>query len=156
MTRHAVYRYWDSAGQLLYVGVTKHPGRRRSQHKLRSPWFAAATEESVIWFPDAQSASLAEQDAIREERPLHNRMQPPWAVPVEPSVHPDGDSTANVQTAMGRLAECQQVVDTRLAEFHAAIAAAIESGERQTDLVRQTGYTRETIRRICAAAKRSR
>lgn len=61
-----------------------------------------------------------------------------------------------VNHAMQELRKATRQRDQALAELHAAIAAAIEAGERQVDLVNQTNYTREHIRRIVAAAKRSR
>jgi hypothetical protein len=79
-TPHAVYRYFDSAGRLLYVGMTKRPGTRRTEHKMRSPWFGQMVRESIEWFPDIQTAGVEEQRAIETERPSHNRMLPPWNV----------------------------------------------------------------------------
>lgn len=42
----------------------------------------------------------------------------------------------------------EAAVEKRRAELAEAIAAAAQAGTRQVDIVRITGYTRESIRRI--------
>lgn len=46
--------------------------------------------------------------------------------------------------------------EQRRAELAEAIAQAAAEGVRQVDIVRQTGYTRESVRRIVAEAERQR
>lgn len=45
-----------------------------------------------------------------------------------------------------------EAAEESLRDYHAAIARARASGEKQADLVRETGFTREHIRKICRAA----
>lgn len=79
MSRHALYRYYDARGVLLYIGVTWHPKSRHKQHCRNSPWIIQAVRFSVMWFrskverPRAEHfARSAERQAIQQERPLYN------------------------------------------------------------------------------------
>ena len=66
------YRAFDSAGVLLYLGVTGNPQRRMQQHRSRSSWMV-----EVAWMSwtaagvDQRSAHRAEAAAIEAERPLY-------------------------------------------------------------------------------------
>lgn len=65
-----VYRCFDSAGTLLYVGCTNALGRRLAEHQRRSRWFG---EVSTITVENhGTAAAQVERDAIRDERPQHN------------------------------------------------------------------------------------
>lgn len=75
----AVYRFFDAHGVLLYVGITKHLGKRFRQHSHSSKWWPDATHHSVEWLPTRTLAGRAERAAIRDEKPLHNVMYTPRA-----------------------------------------------------------------------------
>lgn len=66
-----VYRYFDSAGCLLYVGVTCDPEKRHREHR-RKPWFRLAARKTVEAYPTRSQALAAETAAIRHEAPIHN------------------------------------------------------------------------------------
>ncbi|MFF0378801.1 hypothetical protein [Actinoplanes missouriensis] len=54
--------------------------------------------------------------------------------------------------ALRSFKRAESVLDERRQELFKAIGRAIvENGERQAAVVEQTGYTREHVRRICAA-----
>lgn len=36
---HALYRFRDDSGALLYVGITNNPGRRWTEHQKSKPWW---------------------------------------------------------------------------------------------------------------------
>lgn len=38
-TTHALYRFYDAAGALLYVGITIDPGSRWRSHAHDKPWW---------------------------------------------------------------------------------------------------------------------
>lgn len=69
-----LYRYFDADGNLLYVGIAKDPDKRRREHERTSQWLHLATERTVEWYDDRDSALAAERRAIRDERPIHNRV----------------------------------------------------------------------------------
>lgn len=72
---HYVYRCYDEAGALLYIGCTYHPMQRMTQHIKRSPWFRDVAQVRFIVFPDKDYALRKEREAILNERPANNR---PW------------------------------------------------------------------------------
>lgn len=73
-----LYRCFDCADRLLYVGVTKNPDDRFREHRATSRWFPNVTRIEKEEFLDRKSALKAELTAIRSEGPLHNR---PTSVP---------------------------------------------------------------------------
>jgi hypothetical protein len=60
------------------------------------------------------------------------------------------------QAAVGEAREAvvaaQNSVRARRAELHTAIVAAARAGQRQVDIAKVVGMTREQVRRICRAA----
>ena len=67
-----VYRFKDSAGHLLYVGVTCSPRARWQAHKNRAKWWPRVASVSVEWHPTEYQALDSEVAAIRSEQPLFN------------------------------------------------------------------------------------
>ena len=67
-----LYRYFDSDGQLLYVGITGDNTKRQSQHRRNSFWFGEITSATFEHFEDRESALQAETKAIQTEHPKHN------------------------------------------------------------------------------------
>lgn len=68
----ALYRLFDDAGDLLYVGVSAGPSARIRQHFRDKNWADEVRLAVIDDLPDRRSALVAERNAIREERPLHN------------------------------------------------------------------------------------
>lgn len=71
---HALYRFYDSAGGLLYVGITNDPGRRWRRHADDKPWWQHVTRIDIEQFDNRDAVLIAERDAIRNEQPKHNIM----------------------------------------------------------------------------------
>lgn len=67
-----LYRHFDAAGQLLYVGISLGVMHRLQQHLGSSSWAGAIARVEVESFDTRAEAASAERDAIRAERPLHN------------------------------------------------------------------------------------
>ncbi|MFI9122342.1 hypothetical protein ACIGW0_23600 [Streptomyces bikiniensis] len=60
-----------------------------------------------------------------------------------------------IAAAATELRKAEEQVETRRAALHALIAKASQTGGvKQVDLTRETGYSRETIRKITRAAER--
>lgn len=72
--RCAVYRCYDKAGYLLYVGHSADPVARWRAHKLNwaSPWKHDVVRIVAVWFPDREDARRAERIAIEREQPKFN------------------------------------------------------------------------------------
>lgn len=69
---HALYRFYDEVGVLLYVGITADPGARFKQHRGDKAWWTQVVNIRIEKFPTRAAVLAAERTAIREERPLWN------------------------------------------------------------------------------------
>lgn len=71
---HYVYRCYDSANQLLYVGCTYTPQARLRQHRADGKgWMKDVDRVRFTVWPDRRKALDMERLAIETERPIHNR-----------------------------------------------------------------------------------
>lgn len=68
----AVYRYYDEADRLLYVGIAGNPNLRDEQHRNTSKWHRFQVRRDVEWHPTRRDAMQAEREAIRGESPVFN------------------------------------------------------------------------------------
>jgi predicted GIY-YIG superfamily endonuclease len=90
----AVYRLFDAAGVLLYIGATKNVKARMYGHGQDKPWWpeVVKTATRVEWFESVEDAARAEHEAILSERPVHNRAGRPGQKPqryrIPPGVSP--------------------------------------------------------------------
>jgi predicted GIY-YIG superfamily endonuclease len=73
VTATALYRLYDSAGELLYIGVTSNPQVRWGQHKSEKPWWPQVARKTLEWLPTRDEALDAEPRAIVSERPRYNK-----------------------------------------------------------------------------------
>ena len=71
--RTALYRAYSEKGELLYVGISLSVFSRLSSHSSSSDWFNLASEVTVEWHPDRNTALDAESTAIRIEYPVFNK-----------------------------------------------------------------------------------
>jgi predicted GIY-YIG superfamily endonuclease/antitoxin (DNA-binding transcriptional repressor) of toxin-antitoxin stability system len=69
----ALYRCFDAAGGLLYVGITTDIAERCRQHASTSPWWPLVEQRTREWHPNRPDAERAETTAIETERPKYNR-----------------------------------------------------------------------------------
>lgn len=67
-----LYRYFDSEGRLLYVGITGDNTKRQSQHRRNSFWFGEIVSATFEHFDDRDAADEAESNAITKEKPMYN------------------------------------------------------------------------------------
>lgn len=72
---HVLYRFYDSAGRLLYVGITLNLPGRMQAHRSDQPWWYEVSDVRVEPYPSRRSVLAAESLAIRTERPLYNIAQ---------------------------------------------------------------------------------
>lgn len=68
----AIYRFYSSEGQLLYVGISDNPGHRFTQHEKTKTWWKEVTGISIEWAATRQAALAIERRAIRVESPVYN------------------------------------------------------------------------------------
>ena len=67
-----LYRMFDGAGQLLYVGISSRAALRWEQHRAQKPWWEDVARVEVEHHYDRESALMAEREAILAEKPRHN------------------------------------------------------------------------------------
>lgn len=70
--RTALYRHFDAAGRLLYVGISLNSIKRTAQHKHGARWFQAIARIDIEWLPERTAALAAEAIAIARENPAWN------------------------------------------------------------------------------------
>lgn len=72
-----LYRYFDTDGRLLYIGVSASAIRRLLEHASGKAWAAMVSKVDVQTYPTRQDALAAEEAAIKSEKPqfniVHNR-----------------------------------------------------------------------------------
>ena len=68
---HAVYRMFDQAGRLLYIGISGRAGHRFDQHAEKR-WFPLVSLITLEWHAAQAEAVLAERRAIAAEKPRYN------------------------------------------------------------------------------------
>lgn len=76
---HFVYRVFDAADTLLYIGCTRTPHSRFKQHKSKAAWYPKAHHAEWTAFPNFATARAAESAAICADRPLFNIEHKPGA-----------------------------------------------------------------------------
>ena len=140
---HAVYRMYDHAGRLLYVGMSGRAGRRFDGHSDRR-WFPLVNTITLEWHANHAQARIAEVRAIADEKPRYNvagssvalREHKPRKKAAEPQV-PNTGTLVDVLAIFGDDRGLHwQVVTDRLAE---------KFPRRWGDM------TREAIRAQCVA-----
>jgi prevent-host-death family protein len=71
-TPTALYRLFDAAEQLLYVGISTQPETRWTQHAADKPWWPLVQHRKTEWHADRKAAEDAERAAVQSEEPLYN------------------------------------------------------------------------------------
>ncbi|MFI7009999.1 GIY-YIG nuclease family protein [Streptomyces sp. NPDC050145] len=97
--RTALYRLYDSAGALLYVGITHDPVARWGSHAATKSWWGDVQRRVLEWHDDRDRAEVAEVEAIRAELPRHNVA----ASPIAPGPRALGSSELLVSEVKGNL-----------------------------------------------------
>jgi hypothetical protein len=69
-----VYRFFNTAGDLLWVGQTSQLTTRFTKHWYERPWAAEIATATVIPAVDLEDALTAETEAIKTENPKYNKI----------------------------------------------------------------------------------
>lgn len=69
---HFVYRFYNSDGEILYVGYTNSPSRRWSSHQRSKSWWSEVSYKSFDVYNSSEEALIAEAVQIRDLEPLYN------------------------------------------------------------------------------------
>jgi hypothetical protein len=68
-----VYRCFNSAKGLIYIGSAEAYLKRLQSHESRTPWWPEVAETAAERFPTIFEARAAERLAILAEQPLYNK-----------------------------------------------------------------------------------
>lgn len=75
-----LYRFFDANGDLLYVGISLSALQRASEHRSDKGWWRDVTRMEVEHHDvDRADLEFMEKEAIRNERPRHNKARSPHA-----------------------------------------------------------------------------
>lgn len=82
---HWLYRCYDKDGRLLYIGQTSNPKGRMAVWRsvktgIEYGWFREVTSMRWCEYPNWWVVCMAEREAIKAERPAHNRQHNVLAV----------------------------------------------------------------------------
>lgn len=69
-----VYKHFDEAGVLLYVGISDYAFQRCMNHQVGSHWFDEVRRIDVLPFPSREEAMNEEGRLILALRPKHNHI----------------------------------------------------------------------------------
>lgn len=68
-----LYRHYDTAGRLLYVGQTCDLIRRSQEHMRLAPWRHLIAHIEIERYRHLETVDWAERRAVEVERPMFNR-----------------------------------------------------------------------------------
>lgn len=69
---HALYRFFNAGGALLYVGITAALPTRLANHRDEKPWWTEVARVTVEHYPNREAVLAAELAAIKSEHPRYN------------------------------------------------------------------------------------
>lgn len=72
MPSQVLYRFWNCADELLYVGITARPWERWKQHRSEKAWWEEVAKVTIENFATRAEVKAAETTAIKTENPLYN------------------------------------------------------------------------------------
>lgn len=85
-----LYRQYNAAGDLLYIGQSLNAFKRHSSHKNASAWFDEIATMTIQKYETRADVEWAEKRAIHRENPRHNKQRPDytpeWQGPTQPGV----------------------------------------------------------------------
>lgn len=116
-----LYRHFDIAGKLLYVGIS-YDFLRRS-HK-GSKWFYRITTITVEHYETRELALQAETAAIITEKPLFNlHSNPGQPVPYDPVLAKEIDEAESLEPRLKKLSQEMGELDQRMRNIETALEA---------------------------------
>lgn len=131
----AVYRLYDRAGALLYIGSTNNPAVRWSKHKGSKQWWPEVAAYALTWWPSRAEAFAQEFQVIRAEQPMYNAQ----------GVFPFGQAqpiSPEAQAVIDALDVLEEIDDPRV--------RAVAYSQVAAEQVRRSGMFRELRRQMVA------
>lgn len=158
-----LYRYFDTEGRLLYVGITSRPSKRRYEHSCWSTWWRAVASHTEEWYETRDEARAAEIAAIHAESPIHNTADTPAGRPGgsarlavrPPRTASPGVSLVDIRRHAARYRRTGVAVDAAQRELVRTVVAALRAGARPVDVAKVSGWDRNYVRRLLNEANAS-
>jgi predicted GIY-YIG superfamily endonuclease len=72
-SNQTLYRFYNQANELLYVGITNNPFNRFSGHSKDKEWFKEISHSTFEHYPNRLLVDKAETAAIKLEKPKYNK-----------------------------------------------------------------------------------
>lgn len=138
---HALYRFFDASGALLYVGITNNPARRFTQHGVDREWWHEVETIRMQRFDDRESVLAAEREAIKTEQPRYNivHASPPTTSELPPK---GGSPVGDYPVAVGDVvALCLPPNHLNEAECPVGMVSEVSRFGVKLDLLRWFGGT---------------
>lgn len=127
---HTLYRMYDRAGRLLWVGMTCNFAARMYEHRIGQPWFSMVDHTEREEHPNEASAQAAERAALLNESPIFNVMHTARGMRRNTSLRsvavPDDPWVLALLVAHDRHEDIEDVVTRLLAGYVAGNRALIE------------------------------
>jgi len=154
--RTVVYRLYDAADVLLYVGSSKNPAQRWKQHRQLKSWWPQVARREVAWFDSRPDALFAERQAILAENPLHNSPNDPqgWLPGVKGPPPADMPEVLAVELRDTQQALTESVRRLRL-ERQRLVMKACAIGCSRYRIAETLGVQVTTVGGIIASAERA-
>jgi hypothetical protein len=107
MTPTSVYKYYDSLGILIYVGITSRGVLRNREHNSDKAWWTHVASQEVEHFDNRLAALSRETQLIQQHFPPFNTQQnPAWEqsrASYLATCTPDADPVSLIRSIQGRL-----------------------------------------------------
>lgn len=148
--RPAVYRLYDAAGDLLYIGLTyRKPSHRWREHRATKPWWPQVARKDVAFFDRLELAAAEERRAILAESPRHNAAR--WAPSPVSSEKTRGvpPTEAQIAARLADLADARREYDAARVRLSGSIQAALDDPRISISAIACAAkFTREYIAKI--------
>lgn len=143
MKRTQLYRHFNKYGDLLYVGISLSAVGRLMQHRDLAHWYFDIQRIEIETFETREDALIAEEKAIKTEKPAHNIRH---SIRLQPNELEIGEMfSANPDLQCWRYCEVAQMLGIRESDVKRAVDCgdinAIKIGNRNL-------ITRDEINRI--------
>lgn len=76
----ALYRFFGTDDELLYIGITADPGSRWKAHASDKPWWTEVVRTTIEHYETRKEVETAEAAAIRSEHPKYNVTYNSWVI----------------------------------------------------------------------------
>lgn len=106
----AVYRHYDEAGRLLYIGMTANPYQRSTEHARLNTDFCGVARIEIEWHKSRHKAAEAERRAIKAEAPKYNVLHNSKAPPAPPNTIADRIASSREKAGLSK-ADLARIVD---------------------------------------------